>query len=222
MTKTQFIAFTNKSDQGVNRLTALYLPCPRSNRRSIYFQNDDGKLYEIQKVTLGRKSAWLLDSYIYKDGAVRFITPFDPLFMALPILQRAFEKEIVKFQTLDMIFSRDNIQLETVGLDETRSTTTEESIDVHRLTNLTGFAEQLAHLCDIQEIAPGLFVYKLNEKLALNWLTKKVDQLILNTTFTKRYEEIKQDQKFVKLEAVYILSNYLNRYWFTKLLNALE
>ncbi|KAI7903285.1 Ydr279p protein family-domain-containing protein [Cokeromyces recurvatus] len=219
--KTQIIAFTNKSDQDVNNLTELYLPCPRSNRRSVYFQNSKGQLYEIQKVTLGRKSSWLLDNHIYKDGAVRFITPLDPLFMALPILQQAFEKDKEKFQTLDTIFSRENVQLETIGLEDS-SSTAEETIDVHRLTSLTGFSEQLSHLCDTQEIAPDLFIYKFNQELALNWLTKKVEQLILNTTFKKQFNTTQQDQDVIKLEAVYTLSNYLNRFWFEKLLTKLN
>jgi hypothetical protein len=68
----------------------------------------NNQLYDIQKVTgPGRKSAWLVASHIYKgndgynlishllimiiliiDGAVRMITLMDPLFMALPLLER--------------------------------------------------------------------------------------------------------------------------------------
>jgi len=54
----------------VNHLTELYLPCPRSNRRSIYFHNEKKKKYykkKKKKVTgPGRKSAWLIDADIYK------------------------------------------------------------------------------------------------------------------------------------------------------------
>lgn len=157
-------------------MTELYLPCPRSNRRSVYFHNDKGKLYEVQKVTgPGRKSAWLLDTDIYKgmsyilmrkkqfidnpflllDGAVRFITSLDPLFMALPILDEVYKKDDKKFKTLDDIFSRENVKLEIVGtetLDDEGITNDEYSkpIDVHRLTNIPGFTQQLAHLCDVQ------------------------------------------------------------------------
>lgn len=51
----------------LDNLKELYLPCPRSSRRSVYFCNDKGNLYEIQKVTgPGRKSAWFINSFIYK------------------------------------------------------------------------------------------------------------------------------------------------------------
>ncbi|KAK4521787.1 putative secondary metabolism biosynthetic enzyme [Mucor velutinosus] len=226
--KSQIIAFTNKIENDVNHLTELYLPCPRSNRRSIYFHNDKGTLYEIQKVTgPGRKSAWLIDADIYKDGAVRFITSLDPLFMALPILDEAYKKDNKKFKTLDDIFSRENVKLEIVGtetLDDEGITSEEYSkpIDVHRLTNITGFTKQLAHVCDVQEIATDLSVYKLNHEKALDWLVKKMDQLMANEAFKKSFESTNQQAISIKLEAVYTLSNYLNKDWFNRLLTKLE
>ncbi|KAL0140318.1 ribonuclease H2, subunit B [Mucor lusitanicus] len=219
--KSQIIAFTNKLDDDVNHLTELYLPCPRSSRRSIYFHNDKGALYEIQKVTgPGRKSAWLIDTDIYKDGAVRFIASLDPLFMALPILDEAYKKDDKKFKTLDDIFSRENVKLEIVGtetLDDEGITSEEYSkpIDVHRLTNIPGFIKQLAHLCDVQEIATDLFVYKLNHEKTLDWLVK-------SEAFKKSFESTNQEATLMKLEAVYTLSNYLNKDWFNRLLTKLD
>ncbi|CEP10447.1 hypothetical protein [Parasitella parasitica] len=226
--KSQIIAFTNKLDTDVDYLTELYLPCPRSNRRSVYFRNDKGKLYEIQKVTgPGRKSAWLLDPEIYKDGAVRFITALDPLFMALPILDEAHKKDDKKFKTLDDIFSRENVKLETVEtetLDDEGITCEEYSkpIDIHRLTNIPGFTQQLAHLCDIQEITLDLFVYKLNHEKALDWLVKKTNQLTSNESFKKSFESTQQEALLIKLEAVYTLSNYLNKDWIKEIKEEIE
>ncbi|KAI9354735.1 ribonuclease H2, subunit B [Pilaira anomala] len=221
----KIVAFTNKSDQELNNLTELYLPCPRSNRRSIYFHDKQGKLYELQKVTgPGRKSAWLIDNIIHKDGAVRFITPIDPLFMALPILQEASKEG--KFRSLDDIFSRENVKIHVV-LDEQidEEALAEEyakPIDVHRLTNITGLKEQLVHLCDIKEISSNQFVYKLNEENALNWLNKKIDIILSNTQFKSQFNEATKDQDLFKMEAVYTLSNYLSKDWFNRLLTKLE
>jgi len=77
--------------------------------------------------------------------------------MALPILDEAYKKDNKKFKTLDDIFSRENVKLEIVGtetLDDEGITSEEYSkpIDVHRLTNITGFTKQLAHVCDVQGI----------------------------------------------------------------------
>lgn len=39
------------------------------DRRSVYFHNDEGALYEIQKVTgCGRKATWLINDKIYKGN----------------------------------------------------------------------------------------------------------------------------------------------------------
>lgn len=72
--------------------------------------------------------------------------------MALPILQEASKEG--KFRSLDDIFSRENVKIHVV-LDEQidEEALAEEyakPIDVHRLTNITGLKEQLAHLCDIK------------------------------------------------------------------------
>jgi hypothetical protein len=67
-----------------------------------------------------------------------------------------------------------------------------------------------------------LFVYRLNEDLALNWLEKKVNHLLLDPSFKSNFEKTKQEQDLAKLEAVYTLSNYLSKYWFEKLLTRLE
>ncbi|KAI8979070.1 ribonuclease H2, subunit B, partial [Mycotypha africana] len=194
----------------VDNLKELYLPNPRSSIRSVYLYNDKGRLYEVQKVSNGR-SSWLLDSHLYKDGGVRFITPVDPLLIALPIFQNAFQQDKNEFKTLDDILCRQNI------LEQKRA----QPLDVHRLINISGFIEQLAHICDMQEIAPAFFAYRLNEKSVLTWLEKKVDRLLNNPTF-KAYFTENEDENTVKLEAVYTLSNYLNRQWFEKLLDKLQ
>lgn len=89
------------------------------------------------------------------DGSVRFITPLDPLFMALPILLQACRKDQTKFKALDDIFSRENVNIEVVEpeIEDDEGITADEyskPIDVHRLINISGFTQQLAHLCDTQ------------------------------------------------------------------------
>ncbi|CAO3646757.1 unnamed protein product [Mucor hiemalis] len=180
----------------------------------------------MQKVTgVGRKASWLFNDKMYKDGAFRFITALDPLFMGLPILEHASKEG--KFKTLDDIFSRENVTLE-VEVDNEHELTDalaaeyEKPVDVHRLTNIPGFVEQLAHFCDIQEIASNLLVYKLNQDMVLQWLEKKVDLIASNEAFRKSFESAEKEESQLKLEAVYTLSNYLNKEWFSRLLVKLE
>jgi hypothetical protein len=75
--------------------------------------------------------------------------------MALPILLQVYQKDQTKFKTLDDIFSRENVNIEVVEpeLEDDEDITAGEyskPIDVHRLTNISGFTQQLAHLCDTQ------------------------------------------------------------------------
>lgn len=72
------------------------------------------------------------------------------------------------------------------------------------------------------EIASGLFVYKLNEENALNWLVKKVEAILSNGQFKQVFEMTTKEEELMKIEAVYTLSNYLSKNWFSKLLVKLE
>lgn len=64
-------------------------------------------------------------------------------------------------------------------------------------------------------------MYKLNYEKTLDWLVKKVNQLISNEAFKKSFESTQQEAILIKLEAVYTLSNYLNKDWFNRLLTKL-
>jgi hypothetical protein len=71
------------------------------------------------------------------------------------------------------------------------------------------------------EIGTDLYAYKLNEENALNWLQQKVERLISNEAFKESLETSDQEEEAIKLEAAYTLANYLNIYWFKKLLTKL-
>lgn len=174
---------------------------------AVYFHNHLNQLFEIQKVTgPGRKSSWSINDAIYKDGAVRFISPIDPLFVCLPILEKASLDN--QFRTLDDVFTRENVEIE--GEDG--------EMDIHRLANIVPI-EQLAHVCDSKDV--GVAVYRLNNDLVLDWLVKKVDRLIVNASFVKTFKQTGLEQEHLKLDAVYTLANYLTNTWFTKLLDKL-
>lgn len=72
--------------------------------------------------------------------------------MALPILEEAGKDD--KFRALDDIFTRENVKIHVVMDEELDGDLFGEEyskpIDVHRLTNIPGLKEQLAHLCDIK------------------------------------------------------------------------
>ncbi|KAG2223947.1 hypothetical protein INT45_009399 [Circinella minor] len=132
---TKFVALTHSNHHDLESLTPIQLPCPQTGRSSLYLHGDDHQhIYEIQRVTgVGRKTSWLIDDILYKDGTMRHITHVDPLFIALPILENARKQTDDKFRLLDDIFSSNN--------DENKTS---------YLLQLNGFQQQLAHLCDIK------------------------------------------------------------------------
>ncbi|KAI8086059.1 ribonuclease H2, subunit B, partial [Halteromyces radiatus] len=148
----------------VNSFVQVTLPCPRTAKLSSYlYDANTAQIYELSKVAEGRKTCWLINHTIYKDGSIHFVTPMDPLFIALPILDQAGQKinqqeDRGLFRTIDDIFTSEQGS---------------SFMDMNLLINITTFSEQLSHLCDTQEISPGTLVYRFNEEKSLNWLRKK-------------------------------------------------
>ncbi|SAL98816.1 hypothetical protein [Absidia glauca] len=209
------IAFSKRQSQDVTSLLSISLPCPRSG---------SAQLYELSKVAEGRKACWLIDNSIYKDGALHFITPIDPLFIVLPILAQASRKTQANgtglFRTMDDIFTLDK-EVYTQNLQHIISTTT--------------FSEQISHLCDTQEAAPGMMVYRFNEERALGWLQQKVGQQVTGVDvlvqqfetvprFKESLDELAEDKKrdHCLRESIYVLAKYLSNDWVAKLFKTYE
>ncbi|KAL0077858.1 Ydr279p protein family-domain-containing protein [Phycomyces blakesleeanus] len=174
------VVFTHNRDQDLNDLTPLQLPCPRSGKWITYLYNDKHELFELQQVTgPGRKTCWMIDNTIHKNGKFRLLTPMDPLFIALPLLEQARENtsNSGNFRKLDDIFSSENILND---IDEDIKMTVKNT-GLHQLSDISGLKEGIKHLCDTQDVGEGaFFVYRFNDQKALDWLRKKVDVLVDN------------------------------------------
>ncbi|KAI9493080.1 ribonuclease H2, subunit B [Zychaea mexicana] len=230
---TKFVAVTHAKHHDLQALTPVHLPCPQTGRSALYFHDDDDQsIYEAQKVTgVGRKTSWLIDEMLYKDGSIRHITHVDPLFITLPILENARKQSGDKFRTLDDIFSSGSNNNNNNDNDD--SDNDNENNSITYLLRLKGLQQQLLHLCDTKEIATDMHVYRLNDEKALAWLQKKVDQLVpkfasiplLQSTIAEELEKAatdKENQDIYRQEAVYLLSKYLSESWFKSLLKHLE
>ncbi|KAI8337548.1 ribonuclease H2, subunit B [Chlamydoabsidia padenii] len=209
------IAFSSNQIEGVTSLLSISLPCPRTGLCNTYlYQQDTGHIYELSKVAEGRKTCWLVNNSVYKDGALYFITPIDPLFIILPIIANAGQKtqsnETGLYRTMDDIFTLDQ-DIYTQSLQ--------------RIINTSTFSEQLSHLCDTQA-APGMMVYRFNEERSLAWLQQKVDILVQQfetiPQFKQSMIELDDDKKndHCLRESIYVLAKYLSSDWITKLFKA--
>ncbi|ORZ12200.1 ribonuclease H2, subunit B [Absidia repens] len=228
--KKQMIAFTRKQDQDVTSLQPISLPCPRTGKVITFlYDQDTTTIFELSKVAEGRKACWLIDNSVYKDGALHFITPIDPLFIVLPILAEIGRKVSLIVRKKDSELSLTRISLshaqeEGKALYRTMDDifTLEQDIpshDIQRMIDTTAFSEQLAHLCDTQEIAPGMSVYRYNEEKSLGWLKQKVDALVQQFDMIPQFknslsdlaEDKKKDHRL--RESIYVLAKYLTNDW---------
>ncbi|CDH60115.1 hypothetical protein RO3G_02482 [Lichtheimia corymbifera JMRC:FSU:9682] len=188
------VAFSRTKNEDVERLVPIQLACPRTGKPTLYLHDvERGVLYELQKVVgPGRKACWLMDNQLHKDGSIQFISPIDPLFIALPILHRAREHSEGKFRTIDDMFG------------------CEQDMQHQKLLDLAGFEAQLAHICDIRDVSPELRAYRVNDDKVLVWLMKKMERLLpaIPSLIT---DDIKEDQKqdVYRQEAVYLLAKYI-------------
>ncbi|CDS13117.1 hypothetical protein LRAMOSA05300 [Lichtheimia ramosa] len=189
------VAFSRTNNDDVERLIPIQLACPRTGKPTLYLRDAErGVLYELQKVVgPGRKACWLIDNQLHKDGSIQFISPIDPLFIALPILHRAREQSQGKFRTIDDIFG------------------SEQDMQHQKLLDLANFEAQLAHICDTRDVTPELRAYRLDDDKVLVWLVKKMERLLpaIPSLVT---DDIKEDQKqdVYRQEAVYLLAKYIS------------
>ncbi|KAL0084462.1 ribonuclease H2, subunit B [Phycomyces blakesleeanus] len=225
------VVFTHNRDQDLNDLTPLQLPCPRSGKWITYLYNDKHELFELQQVTgPGRKTCWMIDNTIHKNGKFRLLTPMDPLFIALPLLEQARENtsNSGNFRKLDDIFSSENILND---IDEDIKMTVKNT-GLHQLSDISGLKEGIKHLCDTQDVGEGaFFVYRFNDQKALDWLRKKVDVLVDNfSTIPVLLDAVEDELESVndktdktsvfQRESINILARYLKQAWRQKLLDS--
>ncbi|ORX48492.1 hypothetical protein DM01DRAFT_1115994 [Hesseltinella vesiculosa] len=192
----KIVAFINTNKE-TDLLRCLSLPCPRTGQLITFlYDNEDHSIYELSKVDYKKRSCWLIGSQVYIDGSLYFMTRIDPLFICLGLLHRASVQAM--FQPMDDLFL-----LEPVA----------SVSDTQCLIQST--SEQLAHLCDTQEITPGgPLAYRYNDEKALTWLIKKVDQLASHLPQLEAFNaddkpKDKQKDHYLR-EAIFTLAKYLS------------
>jgi ribonuclease H2 subunit B len=87
------------------RLELITLEHPKSTHLTKYLLSKGGaRLFEVQESTPKVPASFFIDNSVKKDPTVHMITAVDPLFLALPLL----EKSSAKFSPLDQILMSEN------------------------------------------------------------------------------------------------------------------
>jgi ribonuclease H2 subunit B len=147
----------------------ISLPHPAHPDLTARYLCTGSELYELQThspalISRDSYSSWFVHREIFPSGLVYLATPFDPLFLAIPLLRKAslsnssapaHSSSSGYFLDLGHIFPPDSFP--------------------HSFLSVNSFLSQLALICDTKQGWDSL-VYRLNEEKVGKWMRKKVIQ----------------------------------------------
>ncbi|KAF9974901.1 Ribonuclease H2 subunit B [Actinomortierella ambigua] len=186
----------------------LVLPNPRSGYPARYaIQN--GQLLEVQKVDPEGVRSWFIHDTVQSDGSLFLMTPIDPIFMFIPILeimrQQTSESQ-GRFITLDDLFDSD------------------QYTSLRHLAHLRHVERHLDQICEVRD--SGMKTYRLDDDKATALLKRKVEHLVTKFSTSKAlvesvsYAEYLPEgcrQEAITLASLRLVCAYLNETWATKL-----
>ncbi|KAF9139785.1 Ribonuclease H2 subunit B [Linnemannia schmuckeri] len=195
-----------------NPITML-LPCPSSGLPARYVIQDGG-LYEMQMVDSEGLRSWFVGDTIQSDGALYLITPFDPVFMLIPILDTMRQKTADaegRFLMLEGIFGSCSDQYPSL----------------RHLADLKNIDKYLALVCDVRDSkSASMRTFRLDDEKVMEWLKKKVDvfvskfetipALVDSIAYTESLPEACRSEAITQ-SALKLISANLSDSWATKL-----
>ncbi|KAK3808466.1 MAG: ribonuclease H2, subunit B [Benniella sp.] len=209
----QRICIGPKVPQGSENPVSILLPNPSSGFPSRYVIQE-GQLYEMQMIDPEGLRSWFVRDTIHSDGSLYIITPIDPIFMCIPILdimrQRTSESE-GRFLGLQDIFESD------------------QYTSLRHLAQLNKIDQILAVVCDVREstiTGDKRKTFRLDDDRVLAWLKRKVQALVdkfpsipalMNSiAYTESLPEACQTEAITQ-SALRLVSAYLSDSWATQL-----
>ena len=153
--------------EGARSMQAIILPHPRT-AEPVRFLLRGGELLEVQKATPTMPASWFVGERVVQDGGIHLATRIDPLFLALPLLERNAR---TNFSPLDQILASPEFP-HSIKLRATAA--------LRPCNTAPGGAEkaQLCHLADVSlAMGEDMPLYRLNEAKATAWLRRKAERL---------------------------------------------
>ncbi|KAJ3123660.1 hypothetical protein HK098_001775 [Nowakowskiella sp. JEL0407] len=197
------------SPKADSQISFVKLPHPRTEELVFFgiepFERKF-RLLEVQKLSLPPRS-WFVGNTVVKDGSVYLFTPYDLLFLILPVVSAKSEQAPNKYVSVDDIFYSEN------------------SIFSNLIVEHLNIEPTLDRICDIQRTG-GETYYRFNEERAVAALHRKVDFMVKNYTNYKAFEcykisessKTKEENEDFKLRlAIKMVSDSLNQKWEKKL-----
>ncbi|KAJ2959233.1 hypothetical protein NQZ79_g5336 [Umbelopsis isabellina] len=179
----QWVAIRPEQIDSTAPSVSMQLPHPRTGENARYVVQADGAMLEIQKIEADHKQSWFIGNSVQKDerNCHRWCFVYDdssrpalcsasgpgsnsPKGTLRKILQTTSESEGRFVQVDDIFHGQDDAKYKAL----------------HHLSRIPDLTEQMQHLCDKQEFAPGMYSYRLNQDKTLRWLRLKVESISSN------------------------------------------
>ncbi|KAF8160811.1 ribonuclease H2, subunit B [Crassisporium funariophilum] len=189
-------------------LRILRLPHPRSGQQALFVPlespsasaEDISKVLEVQAVAPPDERSWILDDHIVADGKLLTLTPMDPAFLLLPIMQATRQSvgSSSQFRTAEDIFEEAAKKMESsksTGSATADGSSSPLTRDILEFSSLRCTRSALTRLCDVKrsckhrrhlkcttlikisDISPEIVVYRYSASKFLEYLRLKVSHL---------------------------------------------
>ncbi|KAF9937880.1 Ribonuclease H2 subunit B [Mortierella alpina] len=188
---------------------SILLPNPSSGLPSRYVIQD-GQLYELQASDSEGLRSWFIEDTIQSDGSLYLITPMDPVFMFIPILdimRQKTQNTEGRFLILEDIFESD------------------QYASLRQLTQLQHIERDLRLVCEVRD-SSALKTFRLDDAKVMSWLKRKVDALVNkfemvpalrnSIAYTEALPEACRSEAITQA-SLRIVSAYLSDSWATEL-----
>ncbi|KAF8628908.1 hypothetical protein AX15_003689 [Amanita polypyramis BW_CC] len=166
----------------------LRLPHPRTGLASLFMLVHDSKetpsnvqtILEVQAIAPTEARSWFLNDEVVSDGRLLLMTPVDPVFLLLPLLQAAdppgngFERH---FRPADDIFEDAARTIEEQGRKYDDISYSISARDILQFTSFQCTRDSLQRICDVKEVTSDIIVYRFNDGKILEYLRRKVSLL---------------------------------------------
>ncbi|KAF8973124.1 ribonuclease H2, subunit B [Flammula alnicola] len=185
----QFLSLSLVSESSLTSekepLRVLRLPHPRTGLPSLFLPvewlpsmpENPASLLEIQAVSPTEERSWIMGEEVVADGKLLSMTPIDPAFLLLPIMQatQPVDGSTPPFRTADDLFDEAARRLGATNDSEAAL-----SLHIQDLLNFCSLActrKSLARLCDVKEISSEIVVYRYSPTKFMEYMRSKVAHL---------------------------------------------
>ncbi|KXS11402.1 hypothetical protein M427DRAFT_147794 [Gonapodya prolifera JEL478] len=206
---TQYVALLPESSIHGDKVSELVTgKHPRTDEDAVFMFDGLGGISEAQLIADDHRSYMLEDpEVVQKAGELCVMTPVDPLFLLLPVLEK---KRCKTSDSAGRFLSLDDLLY------------SEENPLSSRISDLDGISSKIKSICDVQDHS-GLSLYRLSDDKTLAWLRAKVSLLLLafpNLQFFASFPEFylstgdleRLSESRTKL-LIGIVSDYLPDHW---------